>query len=138
MKNFLCVNGNSYYFFPPFSRAFLPPPTPSVVNVEFKLDQNDPLLAATHVVRGFHEEFPLTELEVELLFTLVCTRLSVSVTNSGISSSYSLLLLFLFLFFSLALPPYPHLSPHSLSKFARVYKGSRKSTKGDKDWGPRG
>eukprot|EP00026_Physarum_polycephalum_P000848 Phypoly_transcript_00849.p1 GENE.Phypoly_transcript_00849~~Phypoly_transcript_00849.p1 ORF type:complete len:766 (+),score=93.29 Phypoly_transcript_00849:1021-3318(+) len=30
-----------------------------------------------------HEEFPMTELEVELLFTLVCTRLSVSVTNSG-------------------------------------------------------
>lgn len=48
------------------------------------LGQEDPLAAAAEMVRGYHSRFMLTEQEVELLFNLVCTRLSVSVVNSSI------------------------------------------------------
>ena len=47
------------------------------------LDKPDPVGAAVHVVRGYYEECPLTETELETLFYLVCTRLSVSVVNSA-------------------------------------------------------
>ncbi len=40
----------------------------------------NPLEAACHIVRGFHNVFPLTDKELEVLFTLVCTRLLISVT----------------------------------------------------------
>jgi 4-aminobutyrate aminotransferase-like enzyme/Ser/Thr protein kinase RdoA (MazF antagonist) len=42
-----------------------------------------PLAAAGHVVAGYHEAFPLAEGELEVLFSLLCTRLCVSVTNSA-------------------------------------------------------
>jgi 4-aminobutyrate aminotransferase-like enzyme/Ser/Thr protein kinase RdoA (MazF antagonist) len=42
-----------------------------------------PIAAAAHVVAGYHEEFPLTEGELEILFSLTCMRLCVSVTNSA-------------------------------------------------------
>src|SRR5262249_26447581 len=47
------------------------------------LGKRDPLASAAHVVAGYHEQFPLEEKEIELLFTLICTRLVVSVTNSA-------------------------------------------------------
>jgi len=42
-----------------------------------------PLAAAEHVVAGYHHACPLEEAELEILFSLICTRLSVSVTNSA-------------------------------------------------------
>ena len=43
----------------------------------------DPLMAAMHVVAGYHQALPLTEPELEVLFPLILTRLAVSVTNSA-------------------------------------------------------
>ncbi len=43
------------------------------------LDKTDPLTAAAHVVRGYHDEHPLTETELTALFGLVRMRLCVSV-----------------------------------------------------------
>ncbi|HTF38554.1 MAG TPA: aminotransferase class III-fold pyridoxal phosphate-dependent enzyme, partial [Blastocatellia bacterium] len=48
------------------------------------LDKADPLAAAWEIVAGYHEVFPLTELELEVLYTLMCMRLAVSVTNSAL------------------------------------------------------
>jgi murein DD-endopeptidase MepM/ murein hydrolase activator NlpD len=48
------------------------------------LDKTDPLAAAAEIVAGYHEVFPLTELELEALYTLICMRLAVSVTNSAL------------------------------------------------------
>ena len=42
-----------------------------------------PLAAAAHVAAGYHGAFPLTESELEVLFSLIGMRLSVSVTNSA-------------------------------------------------------
>ncbi len=47
------------------------------------LRKSDPIAAAAHIVAGYHENFPLTEREMELLFLLIRTRLAVSVTNSN-------------------------------------------------------
>ena len=46
--------------------------------------ETDPLAAAAEIVAGYHEVFPLTELELEALYTLICMRLAVSVTNSAL------------------------------------------------------
>lgn len=43
----------------------------------------DPLTAAAHVVKGFHQKFPLTEQELDLIFPLMALRLCVSVTSSA-------------------------------------------------------
>ncbi len=43
------------------------------------LDKPDPLVAAAHVVSGYHVEYPLTEDEIAALFGLVCLRLCMSV-----------------------------------------------------------
>ncbi|HSB09276.1 MAG TPA: aminotransferase class III-fold pyridoxal phosphate-dependent enzyme [Blastocatellia bacterium] len=48
------------------------------------LDKIDPLAAAAQIVAGYHEVFPLTELELEVLYPLICMRLAVSVTNSAL------------------------------------------------------
>ena len=48
------------------------------------LDKGDPLAAASEIVAGYHEVFPLLELELEVLYTLICMRLAVSVTNSAL------------------------------------------------------
>ena len=45
----------------------------------------DPLSAAAHVVRGFHQEYPLKDEELRVLFPLICTRLLISVTVSAIN-----------------------------------------------------
>lgn len=47
------------------------------------MDKPDFLGAATAVVRGFHEAFPLEEEELAVLFPLVAMRLCVSVANSA-------------------------------------------------------
>lgn len=45
----------------------------------------DPLTAAAHVVKGFHEKFPLTEQELALIFPLIALRLCVSTTSSALN-----------------------------------------------------
>lgn len=51
------------------------------------LHKPDPLMAAAAVIRGYHQRFPLTEPEIEQLFTLIGARLAVSVVNSAIQRS---------------------------------------------------
>jgi 4-aminobutyrate aminotransferase-like enzyme/Ser/Thr protein kinase RdoA (MazF antagonist) len=48
------------------------------------LDQPDPLTSAARVVAGYHRTFPLSEIEISLLYSLIATRLCVSVTNSAL------------------------------------------------------
>jgi Ser/Thr protein kinase RdoA (MazF antagonist) len=43
------------------------------------LDKRDPIGAAAHVVAAYHETYPLTEPEIDVLFTLAVTRLCCSV-----------------------------------------------------------
>ncbi len=50
------------------------------------MDKNQPLEAACHVVRGFHSLFPLEEKEVGLLYTLIATRLLLTVTVGAINA----------------------------------------------------
>jgi 4-aminobutyrate aminotransferase-like enzyme/Ser/Thr protein kinase RdoA (MazF antagonist) len=47
------------------------------------LRKPDPVASAAHVVRGYHRVRPLSELELEVLYSLVLTRLAVSVCNSA-------------------------------------------------------
>ncbi len=47
------------------------------------LGEKDPLPAASAVVAGYHNVFPLSEAEIGLLYTLIGMRLAVSVTNSA-------------------------------------------------------
>lgn len=47
----------------------------------------DPLQAAISLVRGYHQEYPLTEAEVQALFPLLCARLLISVTCSAMNSA---------------------------------------------------
>ncbi|MGB1287227.1 MAG: aminotransferase class III-fold pyridoxal phosphate-dependent enzyme, partial [Aggregatilineales bacterium] len=46
-----------------------------------------PLKAALQVIRGYHDAYPLTETEVSLLYSMICMRLAVSVTNSAYRKS---------------------------------------------------
>ena len=43
----------------------------------------DPLQAATWIVKGYHNAYPLTEQETDLLYYLVAARLCISVTQSA-------------------------------------------------------
>jgi 4-aminobutyrate aminotransferase-like enzyme/Ser/Thr protein kinase RdoA (MazF antagonist) len=47
------------------------------------LGEKDVLGAASHLVAGYHREFPLREEEIALLYPLVAMRLAVSVVNSA-------------------------------------------------------
>jgi 4-aminobutyrate aminotransferase-like enzyme/Ser/Thr protein kinase RdoA (MazF antagonist) len=49
------------------------------------MNKVQPLEAACQMVKGFHQSFPLQEQEVALLYTLVATRLIVSLTVSAIN-----------------------------------------------------
>ncbi len=49
------------------------------------MHKEQPLEAACHIIRGFHQHFPLQEIEIELLYTLVATRLIISLTVSAIN-----------------------------------------------------
>jgi 4-aminobutyrate aminotransferase-like enzyme/Ser/Thr protein kinase RdoA (MazF antagonist) len=51
------------------------------------LDKPDPLTAAAAIVRSYHQEYPLTEPELEVLSPLIGLRLAVSVTNSAYQKS---------------------------------------------------
>ena len=48
------------------------------------LDKDDPLAAAAAIVAGYHQVFPLSEPELEVMYSLICMRLAVSVTNSAL------------------------------------------------------
>ncbi|MFW9834634.1 MAG: aminotransferase class III-fold pyridoxal phosphate-dependent enzyme, partial [Candidatus Thorarchaeota archaeon] len=43
------------------------------------LDKDDPIGTGQRIVTGYHSVFPLTEVELEVLFPLICTRLATSV-----------------------------------------------------------
>jgi 4-aminobutyrate aminotransferase-like enzyme len=47
------------------------------------LGKKNPLPAAAAVISGYHNTYPLTEKELVVLYTLIGTRLAVSVTNSA-------------------------------------------------------
>jgi Ser/Thr protein kinase RdoA (MazF antagonist) len=47
------------------------------------LDKPDPIRAAADVVSGYHEVFPLTETELEVLFSLSCIRMCTSVSMAA-------------------------------------------------------
>ena len=47
------------------------------------LDKTDPITTGQKIVSGYHSVFPLTELELEVLFPLICARLATSVTVSA-------------------------------------------------------
>jgi 4-aminobutyrate aminotransferase-like enzyme/Ser/Thr protein kinase RdoA (MazF antagonist) len=47
------------------------------------LGKSEPLAAAASLVEGFHGVFPLQEIELAMLFPLICMRLAVSVVNSA-------------------------------------------------------
>jgi 4-aminobutyrate aminotransferase-like enzyme/Ser/Thr protein kinase RdoA (MazF antagonist) len=51
------------------------------------MSHNDPLHAATLVVKGYHSVYPLTEQELDLLYYLVAARLCISVTQSAFNAS---------------------------------------------------
>ena len=53
---------------------------PAVACAYAMLDKPDPLEAAVHLLRGFHQSFPLEEIELEILFPMMLMRLCLSVT----------------------------------------------------------
>jgi len=52
---------------------------PAIAAAYAMLDKDHPLETASAVVRGFHQEFPLDENEIHVLFDLICMRLCLSV-----------------------------------------------------------
>lgn len=53
---------------------------PAVACAYAMLDKPDPLEAAVHLIRGFHQRFPLEENELEILFPMILMRLCLSLT----------------------------------------------------------
>lgn len=51
------------------------------------LYQPDPLKAAALVVEAYHQEHPLTTVEIEVLYYLIATRLSISVARSAFNAA---------------------------------------------------
>ena len=47
------------------------------------MGKSDPLSTARHIINGYHKAFALTEIELEVLFYLICARLCISVTQSA-------------------------------------------------------
>jgi 4-aminobutyrate aminotransferase-like enzyme/Ser/Thr protein kinase RdoA (MazF antagonist) len=56
---------------------------PAIAAAYALLEKPDPLASAAAVIGGFHEQYPLRDQELALLFPLICTRLAVSVVNSA-------------------------------------------------------
>jgi 4-aminobutyrate aminotransferase-like enzyme/Ser/Thr protein kinase RdoA (MazF antagonist) len=56
---------------------------PAIAAAYAILGKKNPLEAAASIVAGYHSAFPLDELEVSVLFPLICARLAVSVANSA-------------------------------------------------------
>lgn len=46
-------------------------------------EKDDPLSSAVEMVAGYHRENPLLEIEIEVLYTLVAARLSITVCNAA-------------------------------------------------------
>jgi 4-aminobutyrate aminotransferase-like enzyme/Ser/Thr protein kinase RdoA (MazF antagonist) len=59
---------------------------PAVAVAYAMLDKADPLAAAAAVVAGYHAAFPLTEIELSVLFDLACLRLCLSVCHAATQS----------------------------------------------------
>lgn len=51
------------------------------------LNNADPLKAATLIVKGYHQSYPLQEKEIELLYYLIAARLCISLTQSAWNAS---------------------------------------------------
>lgn len=51
------------------------------------LDKPDPIAAACLVVKGYHEQYPLEEKELSLLYYLIAGRLCISLTQSAYNAS---------------------------------------------------
>ncbi len=49
------------------------------------MNKPDPLGASLHLIRGYHNKFPIREEELELLYILIAMRLVISVTKSAIN-----------------------------------------------------
>src|SRR6266700_4595969 len=56
---------------------------PAIAAAYAILGKEDPLQAATAIVAGYHDAFPLDELELSVLYVLMGARLAVSVSNSA-------------------------------------------------------
>jgi 4-aminobutyrate aminotransferase-like enzyme/Ser/Thr protein kinase RdoA (MazF antagonist) len=56
---------------------------PAVAAAYALLGKSEPLAAAASLVEGFHGVFSLQEIELSVLFPLICMRLAVSVVNSA-------------------------------------------------------
>ncbi len=50
------------------------------------LRMEDPVTAIAHLAAGYHHARPLTELEIQALFPLICIRLCISVTTSAMAA----------------------------------------------------
>ncbi len=51
------------------------------------MGKQNPLAAAGHVVAGYHQGYPLEEIEISILFDLICMRLCMSLCHSAHQSS---------------------------------------------------
>jgi 4-aminobutyrate aminotransferase-like enzyme/Ser/Thr protein kinase RdoA (MazF antagonist) len=60
---------------------------PAIAAAYAMLGKEDPLRAAAAVVAGYHGAFVLTEAEIAVLYTLIGTRLAVSVVNSALRAT---------------------------------------------------
>ncbi len=56
---------------------------PAIAAAYAVLGKSEPLPAASAIIRGFHQAFPVTEAELSALFPLIEMRLAVSVVNSA-------------------------------------------------------
>ena len=56
---------------------------PAVCMAYVALGKNEPLESIVQVLKGFHERFPLTLLELSALIYMVCIRLSITVTMAA-------------------------------------------------------
>lgn len=57
---------------------------PAIAAAYAMLDKTDPLTAAARVLRGYHSELPLHDVELEALFPLICLRLCTSVVLAAL------------------------------------------------------
>ena len=51
------------------------------------LDQQDPIAAASLVIKGYHAQYPLEEKELDILYYLIAGRLCISLTQSAYNAS---------------------------------------------------
>ncbi len=58
----------------------------AIALVYILFNKENPLETAKHVIRGYHSVLPLEELELELLYYLICGRLCIGVTMYALSS----------------------------------------------------